>query len=923
MLKSIRDFNLKFRLFVFVSLFIFLYLSTFAKKTFPQDLYQPPIIEEVSVMVDNNQADSEIRRLISVKKGDSFSLKKITESIKQAYKTGLFSDIQVLKEGEQNISLTYILKRKLITQAIIFRGNLGVPQKKLKENMYALREGEPFSEDGLKHAVGELKEYLYREGYFNPEIKTLTDRNSQTSQVNVFLEVLSAEKFIVHKINFDGSMLLAEEKLRKKMLTREGKIYIPSLVAQDIDRLKEIYASMDYRRAEINVKEKKFDKENGFVSIIIEIIPNEKIEIAVNGAKVPLNLLKPIWEARIFEEWGLSEGEAKIINYIRKKGFIFVNVTSHIERDENRTLIVHDIIPGIKYKILNISFKGLQYFTSSQIKNEVIFRTSIPFLGKINGNKLFELPKEIEFFYKTHGFSSAKVDLNFEIKGNKAKPIYFIEEGNQEKIKILSIEGAHLFSKEELIDQIYSFQDKPFFQPNIQKDIESLENFYLNQGIRGTKVNASVKKMDNSLFRVNFQIKEGSKIKVEDIIITGNKVTRKNVILKELVVKKGELARYDLIKETKRNLEKLGIFSEVRIDEIPLSSNKENLLINVREGERNYAGLGIGLETKNEPRSFYIWNNVIRLRGTGEIIHSNLFGLAAQISLVGQVSLKERRGVVSLEQPYFFGLPLRTFLNAWLEKEERKSYSFDRRGVSLSAVKSLSGEEDMLLLFTLRFARTTLYDLQVSESEIDRQFSPFSASSLSGSFILDRRNDPFNPEKGYFFSSALEWAYPLFKSESDYLKSFTKYQQFLSIFPGITLGSTARMGLGQGMIPIHERFFGGGSNSFRGVEFDELGPKDPLSLKPIGGKALILFNFELIFPLFSSYKNLLGAIFYDKGNVFAKGNQMKWGALEDALGLGIRYRTPLGPFRFELGWNLDAPEGESKVLAFITIGNVF
>jgi len=297
--------------------------------------------------------------------------------------------------------------------------------------------------------------------------------------------------------------------------------------------------------------------------------------------------------------------------------------------------------------------------------------------------------------------------------------------------------------------------------------------------------------------------------------------------------------------------------------------------------------------------------------------------MAAQLSLVGQISLREKRAVVSWEQPYLFGLKLETALNFWLEREERKSFSYDRRGFSLTGIKTLSQRQNIVFLSTLRYARTVLRDLQIKESEVDRQLFPFSATSISGSIVWDKRDDAFNPEKGYFISSVVEWAYPLFKAESDYLKFFAKYQHFFSVFTRGTISVTSRLGLGRGRIPIHERFFAGGSNSFRGVEFDELGPVDPDSLKPVGGKALVLLNFELCFPILPAFENILGAVFFDWGNVFSKRRQVSLSAFRQAAGIGIRYRTPLGPVRLELGWNIDPEPGEKKILGFITIGHVF
>jgi outer membrane translocation and assembly module TamA len=91
----------------------------------------------------------------------------------------------------------------------------------------------------------------------------------------------------------------------------------------------------------------------------------------------------------------------------------------------------------------------------------------------------------------------------------------------------------------------------------------------------------------------------------------------------------------------------------------------------------------------------------------------------------------------------------------------------------------------------------------------------------------------------------------------------------------------------------------------------------------VGGKALLLFNFDLTFPVVSGLKDLSGAVFYDLGNVFAARNDFSLSNLEHAIGFGVRYRTPLGPVRLELGWNLTDPERKGKPILFMTIGNVF
>ncbi len=904
--------------------FLLFCLTLLAPMSYPLTKKELLTVSKIAVSIDGQPSEGTVDELITIKPGDPFSLKEINDSIKRIYRTELFSDISVVKAGQDNVELTFLLTSRLYTRHINITGSNKVPRSKLKSRLSALSEGSAFSKSRLERAVEELQQQLREDGYFDTPVTPSVSSVPDTSEVDVLFDVGISKRFTVKNLVFIGEINLPESQLRREMKTEEGGTFVPSVLEEDIARLKALYASEDFGRAEIKIKERNFDVEKGLVNLVLEVIPREKITIVIQGANVPLSLLKPIWEANIFEEWGLSEGEAKIVGYLRQKGYIFVTVDSRIETSANDFMVVYDVSPGEKYKIRDMTFEGLAYFTPAQIKDEFLIRTNIPLLSKIDGAQLFELPREIEFFYKTRGFPDTKVDLVFERTENKVRPIFYVEEGKQQTINEITIKGLQAFGRESLLQQISAYEGGPFFQPDIQRDLGRLENFYMNNAFRGTEISAQIQEISENIFDLSFSVNEGEEVAIERIIVTGHKATKIGTILREVQVNENGLAHYDQIRETERRLANLGIFSEVRIEEIPLSPQRVNLLIRVREGSRNYASLGIGLETKSDPQTFAVWNNEIRPRGTAEFTRNNILGIAAQFSIFGQVSTREKRIVFSWEQPYFFfNLPLATYVNAWLEQEERKSFSYDRRGIHIGVIKIVSAEKNMNLLTTLGYEKTILTELYVLESEIDRQYFPYSKTSIAESFILDRRNDPFNIQRGYFLSAALEWAYPLLNAESNFLKLFTKYQHYIPIYPEWTFSGTFRLGLGRGKMPIHERFFAGGSNSFRGTRFDELGPKDPVSGQPTGGKALLLFNFEMTFPLLSAFKDLYGAFFYDVGNVWAVRGDVDFASLQNALGLGLRYRTPLGPIRLEVAWYIDATQGEDDILGLITIGNVF
>jgi outer membrane protein assembly complex protein YaeT len=881
------------------------------------------VISRIEVWVDGLPNAENLERLISIRSGDPYSLFAVSESIKQVYRSRLFSDVEVVRSGEERVDLRFLLTRKLVVRKVDFRGRKGVSGRKLRNSLYALQEFAHFSEDKLGRAVDELERALNDEGYFQPHIQPEVVRVPGTPQVDIIFTVSAGARYAISAVRFEGNRGVPEADLKGMMKTREGDLYSLSRLDQDLAKLREVYARNRYPRAEVELSGEDFFPENGTVSLLIRVDPDERIDIRISGAEVPLELVLPIWEERIFEEWGLDEGEARILGYLRGKGYVLAAVSSRVERDDVGIRIIHQVDRGRRIKIRGVRFEGNTHFAAGRIKSDLGIPDRVLFFGALDGRRVFEISDEIKLLYEIHGFPAAQVSIEFLMEGDKAEALYTIQEGRQQRIKSIEIVGASLFSPEIVRAQLGILEGGAFFRPAIQREIEKLSAFYLDQSVRGTRIESRIEPQGDDLFKITFEIREGRPMKVQSLFVSGNLVTRDNVVKRELRINEGEAARADRISASRQNLERLGIFSEVTIEEIPVSGNSEHLIITVREGERNYAGFGVGVETRDALRSASsLLDASLRLRGTAEFMRGNMFGTAANLSLVTQFSLSEKRAVVTWQQPYFlFNIPLETYISGWAEAEDRISFAFEREGVSLTGMRPIFGRVNALA--TIGYARTTLTRLDVPANEIDRQFYPYSKTSLAPSFVLESRDDAFNPERGSFSSLALDWALPLFATESDFLKGLFKYQRYFSLVPRVLFGSTFRLGLGMGRMPIHERFFAGGSNSFRGAKFDELGPKDPVSRFPIGGKALVLFNFEFSFPVVSSLRYLSGVVFYDAGNTFFNRSDVDIGNLEHAVGLGLRYRTPLGPVRLELGWNLSDPDKRGKPIAFITIGNIF
>lgn len=878
-------------------------------------------IARVDVFLDGEEAPPEIRSLVSVKAGGALSLQKVDDSLIQLYRTGLFSDVRIeRREGEETV-LIYDLTKKLYVRSLVFPSGQELPQKTLRSGLTTLRPGSEFNENWVSRAAAETEDILRREGFFGARVRASAVADRPAGTVDIRFDIQPGRRYIVSSVDLRSDVDLDERAFAKRMSVRPGRLFAPSLLEKDMDVLASVLRDAGYQRARVEAEKPVFDDNRGTADLVLNIEAGERIEIVVNGASVPTELIRPIWEERVFEEWGLQEGEARILSFLRKKGHIFALISSRIEKDDNLIRVVHDVEPGERCLIRSVRFEGLSHFAPEEIEAALELAPVFPGLSVLDGERVFSLPEDISYLYRTQGFSRPRIELDFERQGRSVTVVYKVDEGPRETLNRVLVEGASLFSPSELMEEIGSRPGGPFFQPNIQMDVERLESFYLDQGVRGTRITAEALPESQGLYDLVFHVQEGRRVLVDKITITGRKATRRSTILREIRFREGEPPYRQALLDTRRNLERLGIFTEVKIEEIPVSAEKQNVVVSLREGGRNYVSFGVGLENKNIPFSLTVWENVISPRGTAEYIRYNVFGDASQFSVVGQFSLKEKRGVVSYEQPYFFGLPFQNILSGWLEREDRSSYGYDRRGASLSGVMPFV--RDFLLLAALTWSSTTLYYLDIAENEIDRQFYPFSKTSVSFSAFRDRRDDSVNPVRGSFLSASLEWAYPLFGVESDFLKLFAKYQVHTIFFSSLRISATARVGVGQGRMPIHERFFAGGSNSFRGTDFDELGPMDPQSGRPVGGKVLFLINFETSFPVIAALRDLSWAFFLDVGNVFAKRKDFNVLKLKAAVGFGLRYRTPLGPIRLDLGLSPQAPTGQKKIFPFLTIGHVF
>jgi len=212
---------------------------------------------------------------------------------------------------------------------------------------------------------------------------------------------------------------------------------------------------------------------------------------------------------------------------------------------------------------------------------------------------------------------------------------------------------------------------------------------------------------------------------------------------------------------------------------------------------------------------------------------------------------------------------------------------------------------------------------------------------LSGTYIQDRRDDPTNATRGLFTTMDLSLANGAWGSEADFFRFLGQNSTYHRLRGRVILARTLQLGMiiptgsfAKGIskiggvfnpdprIPLSERFFSGGANTHRGFPINQAGPRDPVTGFPIGGGALLLNSTELRFPL--RWQNIGGVLFHDAGNVYSELDNLSLNGVQKsttqnglrvfdydymthAVGIGLRYRTPIGPVRLDFGYSINPP----------------
>ncbi len=734
------------------------------------------------------------------------------------------------------------------------------------------------------------------------------------------LKVMPAvKKGVIDRIVVTGNRRVDAAAITGKISSRAGKPYSPDNVREDI---KTIYSTGYFDDVSASLSDTASGKVLTFHVVEMPFI--KKIEYKGNS-ELKDEKLKDAVSLKtntVLDRSILGQSAERIKQLYNDEGYYLAKVEPVVESDGLEATVVFKIDEGPEVKVKRITFIGVKAFSGDELKGLMNTKEK-GFFSFATGSGKFN-----EFYYQndiaivmSHYFDNGYIQadvLEDRVLLSQDKRWFYItiamKEGDQFRVGKLDVQGDLLIDKKELLEKLNLSTGEVFNRSKLSKGIEDIAGVYGDKGYAYADIKPMTKVDEKThTIDITLDIKKNDLVYLERIDITGNIRTRDKVIRRELELGEGDLYNSSDLKRSKDNLKRLGYFDNVDILQSRGTANdRMKLDVDVKERPTGQVSLGLG------------YSSVDRVIGTASVSQSNFMGTGVQLNISGTVSASSSKYVLGVTQPWLFDKPLSAGIDIYNTQKQYPDFDLAKKGFDLRFGFPITKR------YTRMYLTYKLEDVNISNvadtasSYIKEQTGKSTESSIKAIIRRDTRNDAFFPSEGSVINLSVEVAGGPLGGTSYFIKYEGEAVKFFALPWDTTFSIHGSIGYVQNYggknAPIYEKYFLGGINTLRGFETRSIGPKDPVTGDLIGGTTMAMTNLEFLFPLVPA-QHIKGLIFFDAGNAYD--GPIDFRDVRTSAGTGIRWFSPFGPLRLELGFNLNRRQDEKAHQWDFTVGTAF
>ena len=752
---------------------------------------------------------------------------------------------------------------------------------------------------------------------------------------------------------------LDAEGIRQIAGWTRGAVFRRDRLRRGLSRLREHFNARDHWGAEIRVEQAEYDHARKHITLVAKIDPGPRMLVRLEGATIPAKRLRkfvPILVRGTVDANLLEVGSDNLRDLFQSRGFPQATVEYEVERDTAEEIsVAYRLVRGPRRRLKAIEIRGNRAFETAEIREQMQTKTAGSGSGRgvFSESLLEEDLKAIQGLYSSMGFQDTKVSGALHSDTGAAIVRIDIDEGQPTLVGGLITSGFGESPVDETAFDFASAPGLPFSDASIASDQQRILREYYDAGYQDVTFDWRIEPgMAPNEVLLFYDLEPGLPVRVARTILSGARRTRDDVLQRQIELLPASALSESRMFGTQRNLYDLGVFSKVdlAVQNPDGVETAKNVLVQVEEARRWAVGGGGGAEFASIGRNTAELTNpageaTLSPRVTLEVARLNVRGRAHTMGFRTRLSLLQQRGLFTYEAPRWFASDRWRMTVTGLYDTFRNVNTFTGRRLEGAFQLTQQLNRTATVLYRYAYRRTSIDEntLHIEPLLVPLISQPVRVGLLSSTYISDRRDDPTDTTSGMYNTMNVALASKFWGAQPNFARVLAQNSTYHRIRSRVVLARTVQVGInlpwaglatladrGIGSdirpdprIPLSERYFGGGANSHRGFAFNQAGPRDPATGFPLGGGSQFLNSIELRFPLVGT--DFSGVFFHDAGNVYSRPGKISFrttqpvrysraGAKEfdfdymvHAVGLGIRYRTPIGPVRFDLAYSPNPP----------------
>ncbi|MFC5862295.1 POTRA domain-containing protein [Acidicapsa dinghuensis] len=944
--------------------------------------YEGQTVTRVEIAGRPDLQFSQIAPLITQHAGESFSADKVQQSLQAVKTSGKYKEVQLqLTPDASGVRVIFVLEPAVYIGLFEFPGAQNFAYSRLVQvSNYEAQA--PYNAEDVKREQQSLLRFFRQEGYFqatvDPEVKFDADHDV----ANIVFHVDLKHRAEFGSIVIAGATPEDSAKLNHDLQTfwarlhgaaiRPGKRYNHSTINHANNYLEKRLAKQGNLAADVKLSGAEYHASTNRADIHFIVKTGPVIDVEIKGAHLfswtRKNLL-PMYQGIPVDDESIEEGRQALLSYFQSKGYFNAAVGVQSNAGTQRDTVVYTINKEKKHRVPDVQFIGNKNIAEDELRSHVPLQES-HFLshGKYSEKLVRDSVKNIKALYQSEGFSDVAVVSKVKNDGGDITVSFHITEGQRDIVRSLTIDGADTFPRKDFApDGLKLAEGKPYSQSLVESDRASIIAHYLQAGyltssFRQTATVAS--KNDRHHIDVVYHIYEGPRVYTGAIETLGRSHTQQRLIDEDVNTLHADapMTESALLTAESRLYNHTGIFDWAEVDpkRSITTQTKEDAVVKVHEAQLNQITYGLGFEVINRggsipsgtvsvpglppvglPSNFQTSQQTFYgPRGSFQYTRNNMRGKGESFSFTAFAGRLDQRGAMYYIDPNFFWSKWRsTFSISYEKNEENPIYSSQQELGSYQVQRTIDHAKADTVFFRYSFSKTNLTRVLIQDLVLPQDRN-VRLSTLAANFTRDTRDNPLDAHKGMLDTVEIDVNDTHLGSSVDFAKLTAQAAYYKSSVRKIVFANSLRIGLAQpysnSRVPLSEAFFTGGGNTLRGYPLDGAGPQRSVEVcpngqpgcnqfinVPSGGNELLLVNSEARIPL--PFKKGLGlVVFYDGGNVFPNVGFHNFTSLySNNVGLGLRYNTPVGPVRVDIGHNLNPVQGINSTQYFVSIGQAF